>query len=71
MIQELDLYFPFIILAYGLVMTIVTNSSALEEKAFANFDAQMVSWFYGHKILGVICLFIGGLWSIQRFYFWA
>lgn len=63
---ELDLYFPYIVLLYGTIMTLVTNTPGLLEKASENMNPELLHWFYGHKMIGSACLFVGGLWSIQR-----
>lgn len=65
---ELDLYFPYVVLAYGAFMTFVTNMPMLKEKAYGNIDPEVLHWFYGHKILGSVCLFVGALWSMQRLF---
>lgn len=66
MIADLDLYFPYIVLLYGLMMTLVTNLPILGERASDTLSPELLHWFYGHKILGSVCLFVGTLWSIQR-----
>ena len=68
MIAELDLYFPYIVLFYGGLMTLVTNLPHLGEKASQNISPELLHWFYGHKILGTVCLFVGSLWSVQRLF---
>ncbi|MCJ8276723.1 MAG: hypothetical protein HRT44_08860 [Bdellovibrionales bacterium] len=69
MIAEVDFYFPFIVLMYGLVMSIVTHGSYFKKMAYQSFNDEMVQWFYGHRMLGLVCLTIGGLWSFQRVIF--
>ncbi len=68
MINDLDLYFPYIVLFYGAVMTLVTNLPGLREKASEQMNPEMLHWFYSHQALGTICVFVGGLWSIQRLF---
>ena len=66
MIQEIDFYFPFLVLFYGAFMTLVTQSDFLREKALESMDTELLQWFYGHRLLGQVCLFVGGLWVLQR-----
>lgn len=66
MVQELDLYFPYIVMVYGAIMTWVTHSEKLRKVADQSMSPELVHWFYGHRILGTICLLVGSLWSIQR-----
>ena len=65
---ELDLYFPYVVLMYGLIMTLVTNVPGLREKASQAMNPELLHWFYGHKIIGSVCLYVGALWSIQRLF---
>lgn len=66
MISELDFVFPFIVLFYGAFMTVATGLPVLRERANQSLNPELVQWFYGHRTLGLICLFVGGLWSLQR-----
>ena len=68
MIQELDSIFPFIVFFYGAFMTLVTSLPSLRQKAENAMNQELVEWFYGHRVLGLICLFVGGLWSLQRLF---
>jgi len=63
---ELDLYFPYIVLVYGAVMTLATNLPSLTQKGAEVVNPELLNWFYSHRLLGTVCLFVGGLWSIQR-----
>lgn len=67
MYNELDLYFPYIVLFYGSIMTLLTNIPFLKRKVAPHLDHEVVQWFYGHQMLGAVCLFVGILWSFQRF----
>ncbi len=68
MIQDLDFYFPYLVLFYGLVMTVVTHLPRLQEQAERTFNHELLQRFYSHRLLGVCCLFVGGLWSLQRLF---
>lgn len=67
MYNELDFYFPYIVLIYGLLMTVLTNIPFLKQKLASTLDQEVIQWFYSHKMMGAVCLFVGGLWSFQRF----
>ena len=66
MVQEIDLYFPYLVLIYGSIMTLVTQLPQLRQKADESMSTELVQWFYGHRVLGLICLAVGGLWTLQR-----
>ncbi|MGE3973684.1 MAG: hypothetical protein AB7F59_04070 [Bdellovibrionales bacterium] len=67
-IQELDFYFPFIVFAYGILMTLVLNSP-LVSKAEHLFPEAILQQFKANRILGFICLFVGGFWALQNLIF--
>lgn len=64
--QELDFIFPFVVFAYGAVMTFVTNSKFLMEIAEKRFTPELHQQFNGHRNMGIVCLFVGALWSLQN-----
>jgi hypothetical protein len=66
MIQDLDKYFPFIVLIYGMIMTIATHLPLLKQKLREGDNQELLQWFYSHQILGLVCVLVGGLWSLQR-----
>ncbi len=66
MIEDLDFYFPYLVLFYGAIMTLVTHLPHLQQQAERTFNHDFLQRFYGHRLLGVVCLFVGGLWSLQR-----
>ena len=63
--QELDALFPFVVLTYGALLTFVLNSPKLMSLAEEKFPTQLVRQMNAHRILAIICLFVGGLWSLQ------
>lgn len=67
MYNELDFYFPYIVLFYGSIMTLMTNIPLLKQKLARYLDQEVLQWFYSHQTMGVVCLFVGSLWSFQRF----
>jgi hypothetical protein len=64
--KELDFIFPFVVLAYGALMTFVLNSPRLMQIAEEKFPTEMVQQMNMHRALGVVCLVVGGLWSLQN-----
>jgi hypothetical protein len=63
--EKLDLLFPFIVLGYGAIMTVVLNSplSELAEKRLPQPITQQIK---AHRGLGLFCLIAGALWSMQN-----
>jgi hypothetical protein len=64
--KELDFIFPFVVLAYGVLMTFVLNSPQLMRIAEERFPTSLVQQMNMHRILGIICLVTGSLWSLQN-----
>lgn len=67
--QELDFIFPFFVLAYGALLTFVLNSEKLMKIADQKFPQQLLNQMHGHRVLALICLVVGSLWSLQNL--WA
>lgn len=63
--QELDALFPFVVLTYGALLTFVLNNDKLMSLAEQKFPSQLVRQMNGHRILAIVCLFVGSLWSLQ------
>lgn len=63
--QEIDALFPFIVFAYGALLTFVLNNSHLMNIAQEKFPSQLVRQMNGHRILAIVCLFVGSFWSLQ------
>ena len=64
--KELDFIFPFIVLAYGALMTFVLNTPHLMKIAEERFPTSLVQQMNMHRTLGIICLIMGALWSLQN-----
>ncbi len=67
--KELDFYFPFLVLFYGALMTFVLNSPKLMRLAEERFTAELLTQMQMHRTLGLLCLIVGGLWSLQNLWF--
>ncbi len=64
--QELDQLFPFLVFVYGVLMTIVLNTDFFQELADRVFPAKLLTQFRAHRVLGFVCLLVGGLWILQN-----
>lgn len=64
--EKLDLIFPYFVFGYGVVMTLVLQNPKLMELAEMRFPAELVQQMKAHRVLGLICLVVGGLWSVQN-----
>lgn len=64
--EKLDFLFPFVVLAYGALMTFVLNSEFLMKLAQKRFPQELVQQMNVHRHLGLVCLVVGGLWSLQN-----
>lgn len=68
-IQTLDFIFPFFVLIYGALITVVLNIPQLEKLAAEKFTTDIYNQLKGHRILALVCLFVGAFWSLQNI--WA
>ena len=65
-LQQLDFYFPFIVMVYGLIMTLVLSSQTLMKIAETRLPAYFQQRFRAQQGLGMICLVVGTIWSLQN-----
>jgi hypothetical protein len=66
--SELDSFFPLIVFIYGVFLTLVLESKTLDKlgKERLGLIHQSLS---SHKVLAWICVYVGGLWSLQNLLF--
>jgi hypothetical protein len=67
--KEIDFIFPFFVFFYGVMMTLVLNSPFLLQMAEKYGPHPAFERFKSHRLLGVICLIVGSLWSLQNLWF--
>lgn len=65
-IEQLDLIFPFFVLAYGALVTAVTHIPALIELAETRMPPVLADQLKLHQGLALVCLVVGGIWSLQN-----
>jgi hypothetical protein len=65
-IHQLDFYFPFLVFAYGLLISIALQIPALLKIADDRLPRHFVTQLKGHSALAWICLIVGSLWSLQN-----
>lgn len=65
-IQKLDFIFPFVVLAYGFLVTFVLSLPALVQIAEQRLPEPLLKQLMGHRFLAMICLVVGGVWSLQN-----
>lgn len=63
--EKLDLIFPFVMFAYGAVMTFVAHSP-LAEMAESRLPLNVSQQMKAHRGLALFCLVAGGFWSLQN-----
>jgi len=66
--ETLDLIFPYIVFFYGILMVFVLENKALDRLARERMPA-MGATLRSHRGLAWVCLFVGGLWSLQNLAF--
>ncbi len=64
-VKELDYLFPFIVFSYGVVITFVFQSG-LVSLGKGRIPEAFLQQMQSNRILGLVCLFVGGLWSLQN-----
>ena len=64
--KVLDYYFPFVVLVYGFAMTVLLNSHWALRLAETRLPARIYTQFTSHRVLGLICLLVGMVWSLQN-----
>lgn len=65
-IQKLDFIFPFVVLGYGFLVTFVLSMPPLVALAEQRLPEPLLKQLMGHRVLALVCLLIGGLWSLQN-----
>lgn len=65
-VEQLDYYFPFLVFAYGLMISFVLQIPSLLKIADERMPKQMVNQLKAHSGLAFICLIVGSLWSLQN-----
>ena len=64
--ERLDFLFPFVVFGYGALMTLVLHSPLLSELAETRLPENLHQQLKAHRGLGLICLIVGGFWSLQN-----
>jgi len=64
--ETLDRIFPFFVAGYGAVMTLVLHSRFFMELAESRLPSELTQQIKGHRGLGLVCLVVGSLWSLQN-----
>jgi hypothetical protein len=64
--EKLDLIFPFLVFAYGTIMTLVLHLPFFVELAERRLPMTVVTQIRGHRVLALICLAVGSVWSTQN-----
>lgn len=63
---ELDKIFPYIVFVYGILVSFVLASAPLMKIAQERLPNDLVTQLSGHRTLGLICLWVGGIWILQN-----
>ncbi len=65
-VEKLDLLFPFLVFAYGAVMTFVLHTPFFSELAEHRLSPVLNQQIKAHRGFGLLCLVFGSLWSLQN-----
>ena len=66
MIATLDRLFPYVCLAYGMVMTITLSSERLNRLADERLSEPLVQQWRAHRGFALVSLWVGTLWVLQN-----
>ncbi len=64
--EKLDLLFPFVVFAYGAILTFVLHHPRMIELAESRLPEQLRQQMKAHRGFGLLCLVLGGFWSLQN-----
>lgn len=64
--QELDLIFPYVMFAYGALITLVLSSEKLMKIAEEQMPSVYRERLVGAQVLANLSLWLGGLWILQN-----
>lgn len=64
-VKELDYFFPFIVFAYGVVITLLFQTG-LVSLGRGRIPEALLQQLQSNRLLGLVCLIVGGLWSLQN-----
>ncbi len=67
--QLLDYYFPWFLLAYGLLITVTLQLPPLQKLAKDVLPTQIQAQLRAHELLAIFSLVVGGLWCLQQTWF--
>ncbi len=67
-IAALDKFFPWVVFFYGFLLVVVLENPALVS-AMTIRNPEAVAWLKPRRGLAWICVFVGGLWSLQNLWF--
>lgn len=64
--EFLDWIFPFFVLTYGAMMTFVLSCGPLVRLGQSRLPEALWKQVQSHRVLALISLIVGGLWSLQN-----
>ena len=64
-VKELDYFFPFFVFAYGVVITMLFQTGLIS-LGKGRIPEVLLQQLQSNRILGLVCLVVGGLWSLQN-----
>ena len=66
-LQDLDFYFPFVVLTYGLIVTWLTQAG-WAQAALERLPPDVQAQFVGHRGLALLCVLVGSIWGLQNLF---
>jgi len=66
-VEFLDRWVPFIMFAYGILLFFVLDVWTLPERLMSQYG-HLYQQLLLHKGVSRLCLFVGGLWTLQNIF---
>lgn len=65
-LEQLDFIFPFVLLFYGVVVSVCANLPVFERIASQSGLEEQYQALKAKQLFGLVCLGLGGVWSLQN-----
>ncbi|MCH2534208.1 MAG: hypothetical protein MK008_07190 [Bdellovibrionales bacterium] len=67
--QQIDFIFPFVVFFYGFFVSFVLCLPQVSKWLEVNAPSPMQKQLLAHRVLAMICLWVGSIWSLQNLWY--
>ena len=68
--KQIDYIFPFVIFAYGFIVTVIVNTPLFVELADKRLPQYFKKQIMGHRMIAMVCLVLGSFWTLQHLWYY-